>query len=166
MATTARKNQTNPGHPIGRFVFAAAVTAASAFLLASLASFDPADPPTHLVYPANSPAHNLCGPVGAWAAYQLVRVLGFASWLLVLAGIVYSLLCLGGKRVTFASLRLVGVVMLAVAVAGFQAMLFPRSGASSSVERRSRAGSPHACAALLPARAPSTSMVRPRRRRQ
>src|SRR5262245_46776819 len=102
MATSARKsNQTQSAHPIGRLLVAAAVTAAAAFLLASLASFDPGDPPTHLVYPANSPVRNLCGPVGAWAAYEMVRLLGASSWMVVLAGIVLALLCLGGKRTTF-----------------------------------------------------------------
>ncbi len=129
MATPARKtNQTQTTHPIGRFVLAAAITAFAAFLLVSLASFDPADPPTHLVYPPNAPAHNLCGPVGAWSAYHMVRLLGMGSWLIVLISTIYALLSLGGKRVSFVALRFVGIVMLAVSFAAFQSMLLPRSG--------------------------------------
>ena len=129
MATPARKtNQTQTNHPLGRFILAAAITALAAFLLVSLVSFDPADPPTHLVFPANNPAHNLCGPVGAWSAYHLVRLLGFASWIVVLTSTVYALLALGGKRISFAALRFVGILMLAVSFAGFQSMILPRSG--------------------------------------
>ncbi len=130
MASSARK--TNPtrteNHPIGKLILAAAVTALSAFLLVSMASFDPADPPTHLVYPPNTPAHNLCGPVGAWSAYHMVRLVGMGSWLLVLVSTVYALLALGGRRISFVALRFVGILMLAVSFAGFQSMLAPNSG--------------------------------------
>ena len=130
MATSARKanlSQANP-HPFGRLIAAAAITGAAAFVFASLASFNPSDPPTHLVYPPNSPAHNLCGPAGAWLAYKLVRLFGFAAWVLVAGATVYAFLKLWGKRISFVSLRFVGLLMLAAAVAGFQALLLPNSG--------------------------------------
>jgi len=135
MAHTARRK--NPSstsssgkghHPIGRLLAAAAMVAISAFLLASLISFSPADPPTHSIWPPNNPIHNWCGPVGAWAAYHGVRILGFGIWPVAMAVAIYTLLTLFGARIRLASLRFIGILMIAAAVGGFQAMLFPKSG--------------------------------------
>jgi S-DNA-T family DNA segregation ATPase FtsK/SpoIIIE len=114
--------------PVARLAAAAALTAASVFLLVALLTFDPADPPTHAFYPANTPVQNLCGPVGAWAAYHLIRVLGIGAWVLTVFLVLHALLSIAGKRIPFAPVRLVGVVMIAAAAAAFQAMLAPASG--------------------------------------
>jgi DNA segregation ATPase FtsK/SpoIIIE, S-DNA-T family len=50
------------------------------FLAISLASFDPADPPSDHVYPPNATVRNACGRVGAWIASPLVELLGIASF--------------------------------------------------------------------------------------
>src|SRR5690606_15507349 len=113
---------------IGRVLAVAGLVGLAAFLVTSRVSFDPSDPPTHLVYPANDPVRNLCGPVGAWAAYHLVRLLGFGSWLIIAAVTLYAALGLWGRRVSLPALRLVGVIMIAAAAGAFQAMLFPKSG--------------------------------------
>src|ERR1043165_3577232 len=131
MARTARTaDRSNPhsAQPVGRLIAALGLTAFATFLLASRFSFDPADPPTHLVWPANTPVRNVCGPVGAWTAYQLVKLFGLGSWLVVGAILLHAMLVLWGKRVGYASLRLVGVLMIAGATAGFQALLLPKSG--------------------------------------
>ncbi|MEX2220113.1 MAG: DNA translocase FtsK [Phycisphaerales bacterium] len=128
MGKSARREAPKSSHPIGRAVIALALTACAFFLLASRVSFDPFDPPTHLVWPANEPVRNVCGPVGAWVAYQLVKLIGAASWLVVSAVVLYALLVLGGMRIGYSSLRLVGILMIAVAAAGFQALLMPASG--------------------------------------
>jgi DNA segregation ATPase FtsK/SpoIIIE, S-DNA-T family len=129
MGKSARREKPSTDHhPIGRIIAALALTAIAVFLLASRVSFDPADPPTHVIWPANNPVRNLCGPVGAWTAYQFVKLFGVASWMVVGAILLHAMLVLWGKRVGYASLRLVGVLMLAAATAGFQAMLLPRSG--------------------------------------
>jgi S-DNA-T family DNA segregation ATPase FtsK/SpoIIIE len=113
---------------LGRVLWSLTLVAIGVFLFVSLASFNPGDPPTHLVYPANNPTRNLCGPAGAWASYQLVRALGLGSWILVLCIVLHALLTLAGKRIAFPALRLVGVIMFAAAIAGLQAALLPRSG--------------------------------------
>src|SRR3954462_653306 len=117
MGKPARRGNQSNRPPIGRVIFALGLTACAAFLLASRVSFDPADPPTHLVWPASLPVRNVCGPAGAWIAYQLVKALGVASWLVVLALLPYAMRVRGGKGVAFGSLRLAGVVMLAGATA-------------------------------------------------
>jgi S-DNA-T family DNA segregation ATPase FtsK/SpoIIIE len=53
------------------------------FLAISLATFDPADPPTDHVYPPNVIIQNGCGRVGAFVASGLVEMLGIASFGLV-----------------------------------------------------------------------------------
>lgn len=54
-------------------------------LLASLWSFDPADPPSDYVFPANEQITNWCGPAGARLAFHLIHWLGFASILVCAA---------------------------------------------------------------------------------
>ena len=46
-------------------LFALVVLAAAVFLGLSLASYDPADPPAHGVYPLHRQVTNLCGEIGA-----------------------------------------------------------------------------------------------------
>ena len=128
MGKTARRASSTDQHPIGRLIIALGLTAIAAFMLASRVSFDPTDPPTHTVWPANAPVRNVCGPVGAWTAYQLVKLFGVASWMVVGAVLLHAMLVLWGRRVGYASLRLVGILMLAGATAGFQALILPKSG--------------------------------------
>jgi|GEM_PF-5667086 len=98
------------------------------FILVSLITFNPADPPSHIVAPANETVANLCGAVGAWIAYQLLSVVGPGVWLLmaglgVMLGIVVS-----GRVVTQPAFRIVGLMIVTVAVSGFVALLAPTSG--------------------------------------
>ncbi len=119
--------------PAWRLTAALGLVAAWTFLAASLISFDPADPPTHLVWPTNSPIENWCGPAGAWAAYQAFRLLGWGAWVGVLCLAAGVGAVLAGARVRAAALRLVGVLMLAAAAGGIQALLLPSSGAMADL---------------------------------
>ena len=96
-----------------------------AFLLASLLSFDPADPPSAAVAPQNADIANWCGPVGAAAAYWLFNLLGVAVWFLALGGGLVLALSAAGRPVTQLSVRTLGVAMLGLAVAGYHALWFP-----------------------------------------
>ncbi|MBL9031844.1 MAG: DNA translocase FtsK [Phycisphaerae bacterium] len=109
-------------------VLSAVLCALAAFVLVSLATFHVGDPPTHAVWPANSPTKNLCGPAGAWVAYQLVSSVGAGSWVVALLVATWAILETAGKRVSHAGLRAVGVVMLSAAVGGLQSLLLPRTG--------------------------------------
>ncbi|MCC6661121.1 MAG: DNA translocase FtsK [Phycisphaerales bacterium] len=116
------------GTSIWRLLGAVLLTAGWFFAAASLVSFDVGDAPTHLVYPPNSPTHNLCGPAGAWVAYHSFRMLGWGAWV-VAAGVGFGVAgWLFGGRVGMASLRLVGVLMIGCAAAALQALLFPSTG--------------------------------------
>jgi DNA segregation ATPase FtsK/SpoIIIE, S-DNA-T family len=131
MAKSARRAKTTDQHrrsPLARLLLAFALTAASVFVLTSLITFSPGDPPTHTVYPANATVENLCGLVGAWLSYHMIRLLGMGAWVLTLGLVAYALLVLGGRRIGYPLVRLAGVAMLALGAAGFQAMLLPSTG--------------------------------------
>jgi S-DNA-T family DNA segregation ATPase FtsK/SpoIIIE len=98
------------------------------FVAASLVSFDPGDPPTHLVYPPNSPVRNLCGPAGAWMAYHAFKLLGWGAWVVAGGVGLGAAAWFVGVRIRMAALRLIGVLMLATAVSGVQALLLPATG--------------------------------------
>jgi S-DNA-T family DNA segregation ATPase FtsK/SpoIIIE len=101
--------------------------AAWAFVFASLIGFDRADPPSHTVFPANSPVSNWCGTFGATVAYTLFKLVGFGAWVLVvMLGI--GLLSSAAGSLRHGMVRFIGVLMVTFAVAGLQHLLFPSSG--------------------------------------
>ncbi len=114
-------------------MLALGLVAAWAFGAASLVSYDAGDPPTHVVWPTNASAKNWCGPVGAWLAYESYKVLGWGAWAAMLCLAVGVGAVLAGLRVRGWALRLIGVLMLASAAAGLQALLLPRSGAMADL---------------------------------
>jgi len=105
---------------------------ALAFVAASLISFDAADPPTHAVAPVNETVANWCGPVGAHVAWWSVRTLGIGAWVLVGGAGLGLGLAAAGRAPSHAALRGLGIVMIAAAVSGFHALLWP--GASWAPE--------------------------------
>ncbi len=102
--------------------------AAWAFVAASLVGFDPADPPSHVVFPANDPVANWCGPFGAVVAYGLVRTLGVGAWILVSFVGLAILSVAAGQTPRHLLVRSLGVVILTASVACIQSLVFPTSG--------------------------------------
>jgi S-DNA-T family DNA segregation ATPase FtsK/SpoIIIE len=96
------------------------------FLLAAVWSFDNGDWPSSSVFPHNDPARNLCGVAGSVVSYGLLRLLGAGVW--VLMGLWALYLAVDGliARVTHPLVRLLGAVLMAVAVAGLQAHWAPQ----------------------------------------
>lgn len=68
-----------------RDLLALVLLAITLFVGAALVTFDPADPPSDLVWPARQEVANLCGPLGAWLAFHLLQGLGVGAWYLVLS---------------------------------------------------------------------------------
>src|SRR5262252_4685009 len=82
--SSARSNNSKSGGGIlGRRLVLLILLAGWAFVFASLIGFDPADPPSHLVYPPNSPVANWCGSFGAAIAYTMFKVIGYGAWVFV-----------------------------------------------------------------------------------
>ncbi len=131
---SGRPTSLPPGVIAGR-ILAVILLGAWAFVAASLIGFDPHDPPTHLVSPANDPVANWCGPAGATAAYHAIKLVGVGAYLFVLLagiGLLHALIRREGAtpagRLANACLRLTGLAMLTGAVAGLQNLIFPASG--------------------------------------
>ena len=88
------------------------------FFFLSLASFHPTDWPSHAVYPYPATS-NLCGPVGAVAAYWLFLVLGQGVYpLLFFTGACLAALILNNK-INDIWLRLAGLAIVCTAFAAF-----------------------------------------------
>ena len=99
-----------------------------AFVLASLVGFDPADPPTHVVWPANESVANWCGPMGAYVAYALFKALGFGAWVLASFTGLGLLSAACGAAPKHALVRFVGLILMSASVAGVQHLALPGSG--------------------------------------
>lgn len=114
--------------PIGRRVVWLVGITVWAFIALAAVSFDPADPPSHAVWPQNNPVANLCGPVGALVSYHLFKLMGWGAWLLVGFSGLAMLMPMLGRAVTHMTVRAAGVVIIACSVSGIMALVAPRLG--------------------------------------
>ncbi len=136
---SAKKNRKTPraqkatkgnaeSSPIGRRVAWLIGITAWAFIALAAVSFDPADPPSHLVSPLNDPVANLCGPVGAQLSYHMFKLMGWGAWLLIGFSGLAMLMPMLGRVVTHMLVRGAGVVIIACSVSGIMALVAPRLG--------------------------------------
>ena len=72
-------------------VIALLLLAVALFVGLSLASYDPADPPSTQVLPLRVSPINLCGTAGAYVALKLRQLLGFGAWFALLTLIAYDM---------------------------------------------------------------------------
>ncbi len=126
------KKPRTPGEPstggrVGLAVLWLLLSGVWVFVLASLVSFDPADPPTHAVWPVNSPPRNWCGLVGSGIAFGLLRTLGLG----VIVPMAFALASLAwtvtGRRITHPIVRALGVLVMTGAASVLFGTLFPGS---------------------------------------
>ncbi len=104
---------------------ALALLAVAAFLTASLLSYDPADPPSSLVYPPRSEAANLCGRSGAVAATLLFTGFGVGAYYLLASLVVLDVLMLGRREIPSPWLRLLGWLLSLVGICALATLAFP-----------------------------------------
>lgn len=104
------------------------------FALASLVSYQPADPPGRNMVPVHEPGAvaNWIGPVGARFAHEALLSLGIGAWVLLGGFLLVLGLRAAGYRVTQLPIRLLGLVLVGLAISATHAVLFP--GASSFPE--------------------------------
>ena len=98
------------------------------FVAISLLSFNIGDSPSHVVAVHNDPISNLCGVVGAWIAYWTYHVLGFGVWVLILGVGTWVTLVFRGFEFSHASVRALGLLIMAIAVSCFHELLFSEVG--------------------------------------
>jgi S-DNA-T family DNA segregation ATPase FtsK/SpoIIIE len=90
-------------------------------------SFDSADWPSHAVAVHNSEAVNLGGAVGALLAYWSYHLIGFGSWIVLLALGGWLFMELRERPPGHPSLRMVGVLLAAVGLSSLHALVLPTS---------------------------------------
>ena len=107
---------------------ALALLAACVFVALSLYSFDPADPPTATVFPANAQVTNLCGPVGAFLAHYLRDSLGLGVWVLLTALVLVDLQLFARQGLADPVIRMFGWVCVIIAVCAALQVAVPGFG--------------------------------------
>ncbi len=130
MATAKRSKSFglgSDGSP-SRLILLILLIAGWAFVLASMIGYDPSDPPTHVVWPANEAVTNWCGPFGAIVANSLFKLMGFGAWVLVIFTGIGLLSAAMGNGFRHLLVRFVGLLVLASAFSGLQALFMPGSG--------------------------------------
>ncbi|MCA9281123.1 MAG: DNA translocase FtsK [Phycisphaeraceae bacterium] len=98
-----------------------------AILLAAMLSYSPADAPGHAAAPirTGTSVSNWIGPVGAAASYHIFLMVGSGAWVIVLAVGAQLFVGLRDGRVAQPALRAAGIVMLALSLSAFHALLLP-----------------------------------------
>jgi len=114
-------------------LFALALLAACAFLGTALATYDPADPPGTLVFPAPAEYRNACGPIGAYAAHALFAGVGYATYYLLGSLAVVGVLLLKRREIDQPVLRGVGWAVSLASLATLFSMLFQQSSPGPEV---------------------------------
>ena len=107
-------------------LLALGLLAMTLFIGLALYSYDPADPPSSLVYPARTSVANLCGPTGAFVSHLLVNSLGLGAWFLLVNLFFLDLGLFSRKQIADPSIRLAGVVVMLIAVCLLLQLVIPR----------------------------------------
>jgi DNA segregation ATPase FtsK/SpoIIIE, S-DNA-T family len=109
-------------------LLALGLLAVTIFTALALFSYDPADPPSALVYPARSEAMNLCGPTGAVLAHGLVTAFGLGAWFLLASLLFLDLSLFARTPVRDPLVRMIGMGTMLIAVCLLLQLVFPRVG--------------------------------------
>lgn len=119
-------------------LFVVVLLAAIVMLMASLATWDPADPVAlanlfpasvyqhdQLVWPANPQVTNACGALGALVSDILLNSLGICAWFVVLGLVTLEIALLRQQAVMAPWLRTIGWMLSLVGLASLSSQLFP-----------------------------------------
>jgi DNA segregation ATPase FtsK/SpoIIIE, S-DNA-T family len=107
-------------------IFALGLVALTVFLAVALFSYDPADPPSKLVFPERAETLNICGRWGALAAKLLLTALGLGAYYLVFSLAALDCVLLTRHKVTRPVLRGAGWLLSLFGAATLAAMAMPR----------------------------------------
>ena len=95
------------------------------FVLLSCASYSWTDWPSGRLAPHPWPVANLCGPVGAWLAYQVLSFLGYAVFVVLIFAAAWSLLRLLNREIVDLLLRGIGLALLVLSISAISYLLIP-----------------------------------------
>lgn len=90
--------------------------AATLFTAIALCSYNPSDPPSTSVYPAQSIVTNLCGPTGALLSHILVNAFGLGAWFLLTSLFFIDLGLFSRKQLADPIVRIVGSLIMLVSI--------------------------------------------------
>ncbi len=107
-------------------LLALALLALAIFLGASMFSYDLADPPSKLVYPARSATLNVCGRSGALASTLLFTGFGFGAYYLLFSLAVVDSVLLFRRTISQPLLRMIGWLVSFIGFTTLIAMAFPQ----------------------------------------
>ncbi|MFM8635207.1 MAG: DNA translocase FtsK [Planctomycetia bacterium] len=108
-----------------RDLTALALLAGCVFLVAALATFDPADPPVSRTFPPHAKATNACGLLGATVAAALYAAFGLGAWLVVALLATLDVMLLRRRPLPDLPLRAAGGVIATCGVCGLMSMFLP-----------------------------------------
>ena len=127
-AKTSKGSSSTPPPTMTRRITWLIAAAIWAFCFVSLASFSPADPPSHTVAVHSAEIFNLCGIIGAYVAYWCYYIMGVGAWVLLLALGAWLGICVSGRTLDHLALRGVGIALTAITVSCFHQLIFPETG--------------------------------------
>ena len=93
------------------------------FLAASVLSFDPADPPSHAIWPPHATPSNWCGTVGAYIGYSLLWAIGDGAYPMLLFILSGAFLWVSRIKAEDKVFRAIGAALLVLVVSVASAML-------------------------------------------
>lgn len=101
------------------------LSAVTVFFGLALITFDPADSPSKLVYPANADTGNLCGRAGAWLALRAFQALGVGAYYWVISQGALCVYLLRNNTLGEPALRALGWTLSLLGVTALAAMAAP-----------------------------------------
>jgi S-DNA-T family DNA segregation ATPase FtsK/SpoIIIE len=121
-------------------LLALGLLALAVFAGLSFLSYDPADPPSMLVFPRRESPLNICGPFGAAFAFHLLHWLGASVWLLLACLISWDLRLFLREPSRGTLPTLAGTLLVVLAGAALLHLLAPQLSAGSPYGSGGRAG--------------------------
>lgn len=112
-------------------VLALGLLALVVFVGLSFLSYDPADPPSNLVFPVRRTPINICGSTGAAIAFYGRQVLGAGVWLLIAAMIAWDLALFSREKPKRNWLTLSGTLLFLVSACAALHLGMPRLSSGS-----------------------------------
>ncbi len=104
---------------------ALALLAIAILLGLALLTYDPADPPSRVVFPPRAEVHNVCGRGGALLAHGLFTFVGLGAYYLLLSSIGAAAALLVRRTVSEPALRLLGWAISLAGVSTLAALAVP-----------------------------------------
>lgn len=96
------------------------------FMGLALFSYNPVDPPSSVVYPAQTIVTNLCGPTGALLSHFLINAFGLGAWFLLLSLLCIDMGLFSRKQLADPAVRIVGATTMLLALCLLLQLSAPR----------------------------------------